>query len=125
MVYFDTILTSILPRENLCLDLCLGRPKWTNDLKITVVSFCLDMLNFNYLIRQKLSLEKQRVNFPTVLSTILGQIKLDINVAWLSWSSRHKFQSCQNQAEYNVEFQGSMWNLQKRTLFMKFYPEMP
>ena len=91
----------------------------------TVVSFSLDMLNVNYLIRQKLSLEKQKVNFPTMLSTILGQIKLDINVAWLSWSSRHKFQSCQNQAEYNLEFQGSVRNLQKRTLFMKFYPEMP
>ena len=28
-------------------------------------------------------------------------------------------------AEYNLEFQGSIQNLQKRTLFMKFYPEMP
>ena len=27
--------------------------------------------------------------------------------------------------EYNLEFQGSIWNLQKRALFMKFYPEMP
>ena len=29
------------------------------------------------------------------------------------------------QAEYNLEFQGSVRNLQKRALFMKFYPEMP
>ena len=27
--------------------------------------------------------------------------------------------------EYNLEFQGSIHNLQKRVLFMKFYPEMP
>ena len=27
--------------------------------------------------------------------------------------------------EYNLEFQGSVQNLQKRALFMKFYPEMP
>ena len=27
--------------------------------------------------------------------------------------------------KYNLEFQGSIRNLQKRTLFMKFYPEMP
>ena len=27
--------------------------------------------------------------------------------------------------EYNLEFQGSIQNLQKRALFMKFYPEMP
>ena len=26
--------------------------------------------------------------------------------------------------EYNLEFQGSIQNLQKRALFMKFYPEM-
>ena len=29
------------------------------------------------------------------------------------------------QTEYNLEFQGSVRNLQKRALFMKFYPEMP
>ena len=29
------------------------------------------------------------------------------------------------QAEYNLEFQGSVRNLQERALFMKFYPEMP
>ena len=29
------------------------------------------------------------------------------------------------QAEYNLEFEDSVWNLQKRALFMKFYPEMP
>ena len=28
------------------------------------------------------------------------------------------------QAEYNLEFQGSVWNLQKRALFMKFFSEM-
>ena len=27
--------------------------------------------------------------------------------------------------EYNLEFQGSVRNLQKRALFMNFYPEMP
>ena len=27
--------------------------------------------------------------------------------------------------EYNLEFQGSVRNLQKRALFMKAYPEMP
>ena len=27
--------------------------------------------------------------------------------------------------EYNLEFQGNVQNLQKRPLFMKFYPEMP
>ena len=27
--------------------------------------------------------------------------------------------------EYNLEFQGSFWNLQKRARFMRFYPEMP
>ena len=28
-------------------------------------------------------------------------------------------------SEYNLEFQCSIWNLQKRALFMNFYPEMP
>ena len=28
-------------------------------------------------------------------------------------------------SEYNLEFQGSVRNVQKRALFMKFYPEMP
>ena len=28
-------------------------------------------------------------------------------------------------AEYNLEFQGCIQNLQKRALFVKFYPEMP
>ena len=27
--------------------------------------------------------------------------------------------------EYNLEFQGNVRNLQKRALFVKFYPEMP
>ena len=27
--------------------------------------------------------------------------------------------------EYNLEFQGSIRNLQKIALFMKFYPELP
>ena len=27
--------------------------------------------------------------------------------------------------EYNLELQGSVWNLQNKTLFINFYPEMP
>ena len=40
------------------------------------------------------------------------------------WFLRYGVQQ-QDETEYNLELQGSVWNLQKRALFMKFYPEMP
>ena len=33
--------------------------------------------------------------------------------------------TCIKLTDYNLESQGNTWNLQKRALYVKFYPEMP
>ena len=52
--------------------------------------------------------------------------------AWINLSQVNPLRAKQTfdmykdlQAEYNLEFQGSVRNLQKRALFMKFFSEMP
>ena len=52
----------------------------------------------------------------------LGWRRLD----WQGASSLEAFiRPFSRYTKYNLEFQGSIQNLQKRALFMKFYPEMP